>query len=189
MRRPYPSPLAEWFQPRRALPRGFTLIELLVVIAILAAMLLPALASAKRTSQKIACGSNLREMGLAYATYRGDNNGCMIGKANTVSSTGDEWINTLQANFGKNISLIPCPSVTPCDPSKLAAASGTFGTAAIPWVDDPGVNLSQSAYTVNGWLYDSTDTFSEILPPLRFNKEANVHQAFPNPGVRRRYLD
>jgi prepilin-type N-terminal cleavage/methylation domain-containing protein len=76
---------------------GFTLIELLVVIAIiaiLAAMLLPALASAKIKAQVIQSLSNTKQMQLGWQMYAGDNNDFMLPNAPLTGSGVNTWCGT-----------------------------------------------------------------------------------------------
>ena len=57
--------------------RGFTLIELLVVIAIIAlliSILLPALGSARKRARVLIDLNNLRQHGVASASYGAENN-------------------------------------------------------------------------------------------------------------------
>ena len=78
-------------RPRRA---GFSLVELLVVIGIIAvllAMLLPALASARRAARAVVCGSNVRQVTLAATMYSGEHAGRFPPAAADFLANLDRW--------------------------------------------------------------------------------------------------
>lgn len=77
--------------PRRA----FTLIELLVVIAIialLAAILFPSFARARENARKTSCGSNLRQLTLAFTQYQADYDGRLPHSGQGSDNIGGGWV-------------------------------------------------------------------------------------------------
>jgi prepilin-type N-terminal cleavage/methylation domain-containing protein/prepilin-type processing-associated H-X9-DG protein len=87
---------------------GFTLIELLVVIAIiaiLAAILFPVFAQSRKNAQKIACISNLRQIGAGILLYAQDYDDLLLWGADPDDLNSGGWAS--DPNESKILSMKP----------------------------------------------------------------------------------
>jgi prepilin-type N-terminal cleavage/methylation domain-containing protein len=144
--------------------KAFTLIELLVVIAIiaiLAAMLLPALAAAKKKAQKINCTNNLKQVGLAFRIWEGDN-GDKYPMAVTYTAGGaNEYVG--HANGG---------TITQPNPNNMGMVfmvmSNELSTPKIMFCPSDSLHTAGSGYATN---FSYGDMLS-IATPVAPNKAA-----------------
>jgi prepilin-type N-terminal cleavage/methylation domain-containing protein len=161
---------------------AFTLIELLVVIAIiaiLAAMLLPALAAAKRKAQRINCVNNLKEVGLAFRVWEGDNGDKYPMAVSTASGGALERVasgnNSLTPVGGSYIFAFICMSNELSTPKLLLCTSDAgHSTAATNWTQLVANYNSAPASAANFISYFLCGDANESYPQMIISGDRNV---------------
>jgi prepilin-type N-terminal cleavage/methylation domain-containing protein len=133
--------------------RAFTLIELLVVVAVvaaLAALLLPVVDLVRQAARQTVCQSNLRQIGMAFFAYAGDNDGLIPARtvpgsaAEATSSWTDQgffpWL--VEPYLGSG----PKPWNCPVQPKGRHLRE--TGIAAKPWVTN-SLGWTIPSYAIN----------------------------------------
>lgn len=177
--------------------RGLTLVELLVVVAILAllvALLLPTLSRAREQAKIVACGSQLRQIGIAWQSYLVESNGTFPSYHNAQGRVRNiQWYyggrHPSESNHGpsgvfmaderplnpylgakirneRRVRIFRCPSDGPIVPVVAGRSSPTQGRPTYQW--------HGNSYMANSHLFFDDDPSTGMIEFDRPQKVESV---------------
>jgi prepilin-type N-terminal cleavage/methylation domain-containing protein/prepilin-type processing-associated H-X9-DG protein len=150
------------------LPNGFTLIELLVVIAviaILAALLLPAISSAKAKAKRTTCLNNLKQINLGVNMYAGENGDTL---PDTGLATYITYKEVVKSYVGLNGPSSPQDEIFTC-PADTFCYAENISLPYVPQGRHEQVVCDYSSYAFNaGNLVTNYPNFADngVLPGI-----------------------
>jgi prepilin-type N-terminal cleavage/methylation domain-containing protein/prepilin-type processing-associated H-X9-DG protein len=148
--------------------KAFTLIELLVVIAIiaiLAAMLLPALAAAKRKAQKINCTNNLKQVGLAFRIWEGDNGDKYSMAVSAAVGGAQDWVAHSDTAATASTPSAYCPGMA------FMVMSNELSTPKVLYCPSDNIHTLNNGYATN---FSYGDLLGIVAPSSAANSKPNA---------------
>ena len=165
--------------PRRSSCRkagGFTLVELLVVIGIIAlliSILLPSLNAAREQANSIKCLSNLRQLGVAAATYTSQNKMYLIPSdvqdrkfpvSLSYQDVNESWATILVADGFLSYPEVTSTTVPPGSDNVFRCPSGVLESSAVTYLSS----------TVPSSRTDSQGAMASVHTSMRLRPNMNI---------------